>query len=594
MKLRNKFITLTLLLLSISVCGNVQASQWAKVYNYTTYNGIPNSIWPTGDGNYNLNSGTLFAKLDPSGNKLWAKYVNATQDPSLSPNNFSINTTPGGFLLQGATKSYGTPGGFNIVWAKYDSAFNPIYQKVFGGIGGELGTLWETTDGGLIFTGGSNSYSGKPSTYDMLVFKTNTLGAITWKKAFNFGTSSYGSNTILEINDGFLIPGCDAAGDVLLKLDKTTGNVIWSRHYNIVAGTPSGASPSIIPTADGNYLLITNHGDISVNNEIYLIKIDPSGNIIWSYKYHSNAANSQIAVTNAWQDSDGSFTVTGDNITTDAQYNMQYKILIIKVTSNGNTMWQKTIGGAGITSDTASINKNPAGDITVSGFHYPNYTNSTESYALFSKLDPTTLNPLWSKTVITSATDGVISQDSNQYIVGGVGLTLNNPPGNVYGLILDTNGNYTGCSYVQDVVLANTIPSITTTGNAMTQSNILITERINLSSESDISIPVLNANLISTDICTPNNGTPCNADPAETNGTPYPTLQNAFDTVMSSGSNIKARQLSLTENISWHQNITATLTGGYSCDFSSTSGFTTVKSLTISAGMLNIAGLTIQ
>jgi len=76
---------------------------------------------------------------------------------------------------------------------------------------------------------------------------------------------------------------------------------------------------------------------------------------------------------------------------------------------------------------------------------------------------------------------------------------------------------------------------------------------------------------------------------------PYTTLQDAFSAA-TGGSTIKSRAVVTTENPVFNKpGVSATLQGGYACDFLSHPQNTVlIGSLTIKSGTLNISNISIQ
>src|SRR5690606_28163022 len=112
--------------------------------------------------------------------------------------------------------------------------------------------------------------------------------SIEWSK--NFGTSGNEShgNIVTTEDGGYMAFGITNQGNVdywLMKLD-VNGNKLWDKTYG-------SASPDlgkqILRTHDNGYLLIGYIYDQSPPNyaDIYIIKVDTNGNIVWSRTYGS-------------------------------------------------------------------------------------------------------------------------------------------------------------------------------------------------------------------------------------------------------------------------------------------------------------------
>ena len=97
----------------------------------------------------------------------------------------------------------------------------------------------------------------------------------------------------------------------------------------------------------------TNSGDGDVNSnhstntaDIWIVKTDTSGNIIWKYNY--GGTGSDVAYSIALT-SDNGFIVGGKSSSADGdvtENNGEADFWIIKLNSNGVMQWQKSFGGS--------------------------------------------------------------------------------------------------------------------------------------------------------------------------------------------------------------------------------------------------------
>ena len=230
--------------------GGVLADEYLAMTMYE-----PDTIIPTADNGYLL-MGTsesytngvgdfLVYKLDGNGKKQWRKnYGGAHMEYAM----LAQQTPDGGYLLAGITDSYihGTPGSDNdILVYKIDGAGNKQWRKNYGGVEYEfLTTLLQTSDGGLILGGTTQSYThGTPGTdTDLLVYKLNGKGQKQWRK--NYGgihtDIQYGPGKLQQTSDGGLLlggmtqsyvhgtPGTDV--DFLIYKLGATGNKLWRKN----------------------------------------------------------------------------------------------------------------------------------------------------------------------------------------------------------------------------------------------------------------------------------------------------------------------------------------------------------------------------
>lgn len=224
-------------------------------------------------------------KINREAEVIWQKrYVKSGQDvPSQI-----LATMDGGFVLAGTTGSFGdVTGDFYLI--KTDSLGNLEWEKTYGGIKTDVAnSVALTSDGGYILTGYSSSYSAST---DCLVIKTDSLGNELWAKNFGLAFNDNGG-MVTELNDKtFLVSTAFRTSSsqldaTLLKLD-IDGQIIWQQTY-----TESNYSSLGIPIIENDDGTIIVGGIImnSLNNPVgKILKVDPSGNQLWSRKYFTRS-----------------------------------------------------------------------------------------------------------------------------------------------------------------------------------------------------------------------------------------------------------------------------------------------------------------
>lgn len=208
--------------------------QWQKSLGGSLYDGA-NSIQQTSDGGYivaggasssngdvtNNHGNTDFwiVKLDASGTIQWERSLIG----NLADTAQSIHQIEGGYIVTGPSNSQNSevPTNFgisNYCVAKLDSNGNTVWQKYFGGSNNDYPfSTQQTTDGGYIVAGGSQSLDGdvvgNHGNNDFWIIKLNSSGNMEWQKSLG-GSAFEDAYSIKQTNDGgFVLAGITQSAD---------------------------------------------------------------------------------------------------------------------------------------------------------------------------------------------------------------------------------------------------------------------------------------------------------------------------------------------------------------------------------------------
>lgn len=219
------------------------------------------------------------------------------------------------------------------------------FQKAYGGTAMDNGnSVRQTFDNGYIIAGTTTSFGSGGR--DILVIKTNEFGDTTWTKTFGGATDNeYGFCVQQTADSGYIVSGvassfADVAGDIYLIKLNATGDTIWTRTYGGI-GYEWGAF--VQQTADGGYVITGQTPAFGAGGfDVYLVKINVNGNIIWAKTYGEIGSEYGSALQ---QTTDGGYIITGSNDNTFGFGASDF--YLIKTDSAGNVNWSKVYGNSG-------------------------------------------------------------------------------------------------------------------------------------------------------------------------------------------------------------------------------------------------------
>ncbi|MDQ0068006.1 T9SS type A sorting domain-containing protein [Chryseobacterium lathyri] len=209
--------------------------QWQKSLGGTSYERA-NSIQQTSDGGYIIagaasstngdvtinygNEDFWIVKLDASGVVQWQKSLLG----NLADSAQSIQqTSEGEYIVAGLSNSVNSEiptmfGIANYCVAKLDVNGNTLWQRYFGGSGGDHPySIQTTSDGGYIVAGGTGSFdgdvTGNHGSFDYWILKLDASGNIQWQKLLG-GSDFDEAYSIQQTADGgYIIAGMVFSAD---------------------------------------------------------------------------------------------------------------------------------------------------------------------------------------------------------------------------------------------------------------------------------------------------------------------------------------------------------------------------------------------
>ncbi|MCK4788571.1 MAG: hypothetical protein KAV87_32820, partial [Desulfobacteraceae bacterium] len=247
-------------------------------------------------------------------------------------------TSDGGTIVGGHCYSGGS---YNFWVLKTSSQGDVEWERVYGGNGDDYAfSLQKTSEGGYIIAGTTYSYGFGEG--DAWIIKLTSDGSIEWQKTYG-GSDDDTIRSLRQTNDGgYIAAGCTknwGAGlqDIWVLKLSSTGSIEWQKTYG---GSDDDYGSSIEQTSDGGYIVAaktSSFGDLS--EDAWILKLSSTGSIEWQQIYGGSGDDwaSDIHQTN-----DGGYIVVGSTYSFGAG---DCDGWILKLSSTGNTEWQRTYGG---------------------------------------------------------------------------------------------------------------------------------------------------------------------------------------------------------------------------------------------------------
>jgi hypothetical protein len=329
---------------------------WGKKYFIDGFYLASYSIIQTNDegfatsgilGPYNDRNRIFLLKTDADGNYEWSKVYQRITDTLSNIIYNTIQTSDNGYLICGNFYSLSvdyskaflirTDASGNILWTKtYNKSQN------FS----EFIDIKETSDGGFIIKG--TDYSQAYINTNILLIKINENGTPVWSRTISVNESDSllirpGQNNFIEItqNTGYILSGLVQEVSTshyytypyLIKTD-VNGDLLWNKVYQTIM-TDEYTGPTVKNTSDGGLVLSGVIEDSVDTDNIYLIKTDNVGNILWNRTW-GNGVDNEKAGYFATQTYDNGFAVLGQNV--DFNVGSTY---LIKTDSMGNSQCEQ-------------------------------------------------------------------------------------------------------------------------------------------------------------------------------------------------------------------------------------------------------------
>lgn len=254
----------------------------------------------------------------------------------------------GGYYLCGSTETFCSEETC-VFLMKTDSAGNQEWMQTYTGFEPYFWvSLSRTPDNGFILAGSHENE--EETTLEAFLVKTDDWGNLQWTRTYSDKPFLEVINVGLAADGNYYLAGNDAdeysfsaLQDIFLMNLDSSGNVIWHQSYG---GDGFDLTRMVRTTDDGGYIIAATTDSFGAGGaDMYVLKIDASGTEEWYSTFGFSGPDSfggSADYGNAvCQTSDSGYAILGSE-------SMHWKYWFVRTDSMGNKMWDKAIAGAGL------------------------------------------------------------------------------------------------------------------------------------------------------------------------------------------------------------------------------------------------------
>ena len=276
-------------------------------------------------------SGLLFS-LPAFAQQTWERTYGG---PGNDEGRYAQQTTDGGYIITGGTTSLGY--GYHVYLIKTDSSGDTLWTRIYGGDESFGTSVQQTTDGGYIVAG----YTFHFGSNEVYLIKTNTFGDTLWTKTYGGTGTDLGFSVQQTSDGGYIVAGQTTSfgNSVQVYLIKTnaSGDSLWTRTYG---GINWDEGWFVKQTSDSGYIVAGRSSSFGNSEQVYLIKTDASGDTLWTRNFGGGGDEQGRTVQ---QTPDGGYIIAG----TTNSFGYPYQVYLIKTNASGIILWAKTYGWLG-------------------------------------------------------------------------------------------------------------------------------------------------------------------------------------------------------------------------------------------------------
>ncbi len=220
-------------------------------------------------------------------------------------------------------------------------AQDSLWSASYGGYYNENGyAATRLSNGDFLLVGSTFSYGS--GDHDVYLIKTDSTGVELWSRTFGGTAADYGYDITPTASGGFVLVGSttsygNGGHDVyLIKVDNF-GTLVWSKTFG---GAQNDFGNSVRMTSDSGFIICGTTSSYGLGTDIYVIRTDSLGDSLWTKTFGGPSGESGSAIRQAI---DSGYVLIGSTGSYGAGYSSIY---LVRIGSSGDTLWTATYGGS--------------------------------------------------------------------------------------------------------------------------------------------------------------------------------------------------------------------------------------------------------
>jgi hypothetical protein len=227
-----------------------------------------------------------------------------------------------------------------------------------------------------------------------LIFISGISAQTTFQKTFGNSDNNHANTVILTNTGGYAIAGWyDVEGlftaEFYLIITDAAGDTLWTRTYgedvdmtvNLLPNGSGNEGYNLIQTQDNGFLLVGERHDIvGEKSNVFAVKLDENGELLWSRLYGGDDNDYGQAVA---ETDDGDFVIAGY---TESYGTGLRDVYLLKVDSIGGIIWTRTFGGSSLEA-ASDMQQTPDGGFILAGYTFSYGAGSSDVFVVKTDAD---------------------------------------------------------------------------------------------------------------------------------------------------------------------------------------------------------------